>query len=66
MERCPACGGGLTEARGVAREDPEETRVVGYHGSPRCWMGGYSLVFARAVGRILEQEGEKLRLAAHP
>jgi hypothetical protein len=66
MERCPVCGCPVMSTVSPSTEDGERAEVIGYHGRPPCWIAGYSVEYARAVGRILEQEGEKLRLAAHP
>jgi hypothetical protein len=72
MERCPVCGVPAPHAWGVARENDDVTptaRLIGWHTNPSgrgCWAADYSVDYARAIGRIREQGGERLRLAAHP
>jgi hypothetical protein len=53
-------------ATSLSLEGGEHAEVIGYHGRPPCWIAGYSVEYAQAVGQILAREGDRLRLAAHP
>lgn len=71
MERCPVCGVPATYAWGYAEESGESptAKLIGWHEDPSgrgCWISGCSVDYARAVGRIVAEGGERLRLAAHP
>lgn len=72
METCPVCGVPTVHAWGHAMESSDcapTARLVGYHvnqAGRSCWVSGYSVDYARAVGRIRERGGERFRLAAHP
>lgn len=72
MEKCPVCGAATPHVWGSSAEVSETApaaKVIGVHVTPAgrcCWVVGYSVDFARAVGRIREQGGERFLLAAHP